>query len=92
MNDVRVPQAWQGLGLTAVMASWGIVASRHLQTSNVVVGLIDDARTDKGDTVWPQLLDVHAEQSVQEYCTSVERNRNHTRVMTDVLHLLGWPS
>ncbi|KAJ1966053.1 hypothetical protein H4R35_007011, partial [Dimargaris xerosporica] len=92
MDDVHVRQVWHALGLTAVMASWGIVASRHLQTSNVVVGLIDDARNGKGDTVWPQLLDVQPEQSVQEYCTSVERTRNHTLVITDVLHLLGWPS
>ncbi|KAJ1962585.1 hypothetical protein H4R35_007337, partial [Dimargaris xerosporica] len=74
------------------MAGWGIVASRHLQTSNVVVGLIDDVCTGKDDAVWPQLLDVHAEQSVQEYCTSVERTRNHALVVSDVLHLLGWPS
>ncbi|KAJ1959088.1 hypothetical protein H4R35_007673, partial [Dimargaris xerosporica] len=92
MDDVHVRQAWHASGLTAVIASWGIVASRHLQTSSVVVGLIDDARNGKGDTVWPQLLDVQPEQSVQEYCTSVERTRNHTLVVSDVLHLLGWPS
>ncbi|KAJ1970212.1 hypothetical protein H4R35_005957 [Dimargaris xerosporica] len=71
---------------------WGIVASCHLQTSNVVVCLIDDARNGKGDTMWPQLLDVQPEQPVQEYCTSVERTRNHTLVVSDVLHLLRRPS
>ncbi|KAJ1968508.1 hypothetical protein H4R35_006409, partial [Dimargaris xerosporica] len=92
MDDVHVRQTWHALGLTAVMASWGIVASRNLQTSNVVVGLTDDARNGKGDTVWPQLLDVQPEQSVHEYCTSVECTRNHTLVVSDVLLLLGWPS
>ncbi|KAJ1966381.1 hypothetical protein H4R35_006985, partial [Dimargaris xerosporica] len=92
MDDIHVRQAWHALDLTAVMASWGIVASCHLQTSNVVLGLIDDARNDKGDTVWPQLLDVQPEQPVQEYCISVERTRNHTLVVSDVLHLLGRPS
>ncbi|KAJ1982700.1 hypothetical protein H4R34_001608, partial [Dimargaris verticillata] len=91
VSDVRVRQAWPGLDSTAVMAGWGIVASRHLQTSKVVVGLLETAGSSKSNTVWPQLLDVQPAQSVQDYCATVERNRNHGLTVSNVLHLLGWP-
>ncbi|KAJ1979574.1 hypothetical protein H4R35_001467 [Dimargaris xerosporica] len=92
VDDVRVRQAWHAMSSTAVIASWGIAASRHLQTSNVVVGLTGDVGSNADDTIWPQLLNVQPEQSIQEYCASIERTRNHTRGVSDVLRLLGWPN
>ncbi|KAJ1971153.1 hypothetical protein H4R34_005833, partial [Dimargaris verticillata] len=92
VNDVRIRQALPVLDLTAVMASWGIVASRHLQTSNVVFGLLEAGDNSKLATVWPQLLNVQPEQPVQDYCASVKRNRNDALGVSEVLQLLEWPS
>ncbi|KAJ1972384.1 hypothetical protein H4R34_005427, partial [Dimargaris verticillata] len=92
VNDVRVRQALPVLDSTAVMASWGIVASRHLQTSNIVFGLLEAGDNSKLAKVWPQLLDVQPEQPVQDYCASVERNRNDAFGVSEVLQLLKWPN
>ncbi|KAJ1975288.1 hypothetical protein H4R34_004396, partial [Dimargaris verticillata] len=85
-------QTWSSVELTTVIAGWGIVTSRHLQTSNVVFGLIEGVGGSGGENVWPQSLNVQPEQPVQDYCASVERNRNDALGASDVLSLLGWPS
>ncbi|KAJ1978204.1 hypothetical protein H4R34_003291 [Dimargaris verticillata] len=85
-------QAWQALDSTTVLASWGIVASRHLQTNNIVFGLLECGDGNGRHEVWPQLLRVEPEQSVHEYCASVQRNGNLTLGIPDAMQLLGWPS
>ncbi|KAJ1973585.1 hypothetical protein H4R34_005024, partial [Dimargaris verticillata] len=83
VHDVRIREALSVLDSTAVMASWDIVASRHLQTTNVVSGLLKGVGGSGGE---------NPEQPIQDYCASVERNRNDALGVSEVLQLLEWPS
>ncbi|KAJ1973972.1 hypothetical protein H4R35_003840, partial [Dimargaris xerosporica] len=90
LSDGSVRQAWQASDSTTVMASWGIVASRHLQTNDVVFGLLENSKDKELCKVWPQLLSVQPEQPVCEYWDNVQRNSNCTLGITEVLQQLGW--
>ncbi|KAJ1977844.1 hypothetical protein H4R35_002130, partial [Dimargaris xerosporica] len=90
LSDKSVRQAWQTLDSTTVMASWGIIASRHLQTNDVVFGLLESGEDKEHYKVWPQLLSVQPEQSVCEYWDSVQRNCNRTLGIPKVLQQLSW--